>query len=127
LLENKELCSLTSQRTGSKSYSYVPFMLLFLVKDLLHVIQMPELTDSDLAEFLVSLASKIEDGNASNSELRMTGEFQMAYSMAGSTEAVERDDILSFLTLGWWVYSHMDKDVDKDLDKDVDKDVDTVN
>jgi hypothetical protein len=80
-----------------------------------------EYTESDemMIPFLRNLADSIDNKSLSARQLHSIGEFYMSYqfqkeaAQSGDTEAPTIDfskkDMLKFLVLGWWVYSHLQK------------------
>ena len=65
-----------------------------------------------LVPFLRNLATSIETNKLSPEQLQNIGEFFISYELAEKKDSdIKEDfddmDIIKFLTLGWWIYTHI--------------------
>ena len=80
--------------------------------------------DKNLIIFFIELADSVENLKLNKNQLKSLGEFYISYKYKESnnlhSEEIEDEtdiennemDIVKFLTLGWWIYTQMDKDID---------------
>lgn len=78
--------------------------------------------DTQLIPFLRELANSIEANQLSPNKLKHIGEFYMNYTMQEELSEEKNDenfddmDIIRFLTLGWWIYTHILKNNNEEED-----------
>lgn len=70
---------------------------------------------NDIVEFLINLASDINNGILNQDELQSVSEFYMLYKFKSRINDDDEEDYLNqnelykFLSLGWYIYSNMPK------------------
>jgi hypothetical protein len=66
-------------------------------------------SDLQLVPFLRNLADSIEKEQLLPEQIQKIGEFYMSYKLntENSTEDPESMDVVKFLTLGWYIYTHI--------------------
>ena len=87
-------------------------------------------TNERLIPFLRNLADSIENGNIMPKELQRIGEFFMAYQFQKqadkdtnqneSSEMFTKEELIKFVSLGWYVYQILLKNETLPLDDELD-------
>lgn len=64
--------------------------------------------DTELVIFLRDLASRIEDGRASEEDHLAIGEFYISEKFRKSEEKeYSKEEMIKYLCLGWYIYNHL--------------------
>jgi len=80
-------------------------------------------SDTQLITFLRQLADSIESEQIHQEQLKRIGEFYMSYifqeelvnnNKDNSNKEFEDMDVIKFITLGWWIYNHLNDEGDND-------------
>jgi len=83
-------------------------------------------TNEDLTTFLRQLATDIEQSAILDYQLQSIGEFYMSHTLKNEIYEINKndeldnkehtddefdpDEVMKFVTLGWWIYTHILKD-----------------
>ena len=83
--------------------------------------------DAQLVPFLRELADSIESKQLPQEYLKRIGEFYMNYKLQEELANNDKDnpdkeledmDIIKFITLGWWIYKHLNNEDDNEDDNE---------
>lgn len=86
-------------------------------------------TNEDLIEFLRKLADGIEQSTILDYQLQSVGEFYMSHTLKdklyinnnfiseeSKEDEFDPDEVMKFITLGWWIYTNILKNKVTELD-----------
>ena len=85
-------------------------------------------TNTQLVTFLKNLTNSLENNKLADHQLQNVGEFYMSYEFknklfeinkheldlddSDNSQDFDSQDVMKFITMGWWVYSNIVKDIE---------------
>jgi len=68
---------------------------------------MSECVKQELVPFLRDLANSLEENKLNNTQLLQISEFFMSFSFKKDQGEYSSEELIKFLSLGWYIYTHL--------------------